>query len=648
MSYKYNNTNIMNLMSNQVYAENITSAFLSMIKMPNMLSKKLKYLIVMPVIGYEHDIRYVFFIGIAMISSALKASGRNVHTLNLNYKKNPYHELQLYIEKNNIDVVMTGGCSGHFWNIKKIINIVKEINTNIVTIVGGHIITTDPETAMEALEFADYGVIGEGDVTVNNLANILETNGDISELKGIISKQGDSWFVHAPQEIITNLDILPFPDYEGFEYHHLFNKKPNSDYNIDNRFYDLKYIHISISRACLCKCTFCFPGCSNEYRQMSTAFVRKLINRLLTVYPEIEAVCPCDGLTFINNKQALEFSKLMMSFNIKWRCNIRAGSINKETLNTMKNSGCAYAFMGIESADDRVLNSMQKNITINQIEETLAIAKELDFHIKGRLIFGDLDEDYETMQNTINWRYKNKDEIIDFSIITAYPGTIIYNTALERGIIKDRVKFLKEGCPLVNVSRLTDDEYYVLPALINTLNNSFLVKKLYDPVVITYNDYSVSLKGICPFCQKYICFMNSKNVFNYTPKSCPACYKPVNANIIEYTNNDRLCNNINMMICDSKAAVWAITPKNYYWLFNIIPNLICDNVFLINEYDIISYNHKIKSLAGKKIYKSDFIYSENIETVISPNNSVVYSVIKKKCKIEFPHVKNIVHITELM
>ena len=144
---------------------NVTEEFLSMIKLPEPTGKKLNYLIVMPKQA-EKPFQYVFPTGMGIVAASLKASGRSVFTLNLTYKENPMEVLKQTIIKEKIDVVMTGGLSGQYSLLKEIIDTVKSICPDIITAVGGGIITAEPEVAMQALECADYGMIGEGEITI--------------------------------------------------------------------------------------------------------------------------------------------------------------------------------------------------------------------------------------------------------------------------------------------------------------------------------------------------------------------------------------------------------------------------------------------------------------------------------------------------
>lgn len=94
--------------------------------------------------------------------------------------------LRQTIIDNSINVVFTGGLSGQYFRLKEIFDAVKLVDPNIITCVGGGIITAEPTVAMEALGSADFGIIGEGEITVNTLAYALENDEDVRQVKGIV------------------------------------------------------------------------------------------------------------------------------------------------------------------------------------------------------------------------------------------------------------------------------------------------------------------------------------------------------------------------------------------------------------------------------------------------------------------------------
>ena len=139
----------------------------------------------------------------------------------------------------------------------------------------------------------------------------------------------------------------------------------------------------------------------------------------------------------------------------------------------LKDSNCRYVFLGIESADNRILKSMRKNITIEQVERALEMTINAGLDTRSTIILGDAVENMESAYKTINWWLEHrKYSSIVIDMIIAFPGSILYKNARENGRIPDPVRFLHDGCPIINLStEMTDDEYLQLVKDISEYNH---------------------------------------------------------------------------------------------------------------------------------------------------------------------------------
>ena len=634
-------------LDNATEIQNITPEFLSIIKLPQAGNRKLNYLMVVPRSTKDNNTTYGFPLGIAFVTSALKASGRNVFTLNLNYKDNPEEMLKKTITSYKIDVVMTGGFSIQFRELKMIIDSAKEAKPDVVTVVGGGIISSDPKTAMEALENADYGVIGEGEITVNALAFALESCSDPIELDGVISRKEDGkWSLREKWSDISDLNVLPFPDYKGLEYNQIFNKS-KFEFGPLRNVGTSEIAYITTSRSCPFKCTFCFHTCGDNFRVFSLDYVFDQLDYLISLYPEIKGVCLQNEYPFKNKKYALEFCRRIKTYNLAWKCNIHAGLASDEVLSALKDSGCVDVCMGVESADDRILKSMRKNTTISDIEKAFEFAGKNGLLMRGNLIFGDLEETLESAWNSMCWYNTHTDWNINMWFIRAFPGSHIYNVACHKGIIKNRVQFLKDGCPSVNVSSMTDYEYHFLYDMVNSVRPD---EKLIDAKIVPQSNYTVNIMARCPHCLNNVEFTCFEYVFNNVPQNCQICGKWIVVNPIALCDFEKLRRNAETLLGVDACAVWAVSRKNIYWLLKSIPLLKTENAFFINTHEKIDYANIgfMKIFEGKSIHTPEAINKECVKNILVPNNPKVFEQIKTHCSAEYPHVQRIVHITELM
>ena len=147
----------------------------------------MNYLLVMPRFIDKVGEWYQFPLGIPYVSSCMKAAGLNVYTVNMNHEEGDVADtVQEYIKKYEIGMVLTGGLSFQYNAIKEILRAAKEYDPTITTVAGGGIITSAPEAGMMVLEFADYGIIGEGEETTPELCRVVAEHGDPLSVNGLI------------------------------------------------------------------------------------------------------------------------------------------------------------------------------------------------------------------------------------------------------------------------------------------------------------------------------------------------------------------------------------------------------------------------------------------------------------------------------
>jgi radical SAM superfamily enzyme YgiQ (UPF0313 family) len=559
--------------------ENITEEFLDMIRLPNSDCKALNYLIVMPPV-VSVDIQYRFPTGLALVSSGLKASGRNVFTLNLTYKENRTELLRCMIEENKIDVVATGGLSGQYSLLREICDTAKETPRNPLTIVGGGIITADPEVAMNALETADYGVVGEGEIAINALAYALETDADASAVSGVIVKNGG---YTPPCSEIGNLDCLPFPDYEGLEYGECLKRKHSGAYFVDE--YGMS---IALSRSCTHNCTFCFHSSGKRYRRRSINNVFKEIDWLKSKY-DFHRMSISDELFGGDADYIEEFCDRIKPYNIQYCVQFRVDTANEHIFRLLRESGCVSAILGVEHVNDKILKSMRKHITVGQIEAAFDAAAKVGLPANGNIIFGDVEETQETVMQCLQWWKSHPNYHLNVNWLITFPGSHIYKVACNNGLISDRVKYLREGCPQINLSKMSDAEYEKMHAEVS----------------------------------KYIVF-NELNRISYDMNSV-----------------------LKKLTINHKIAVWPVRVGEILALEDIAP-AFCDseNVYFVN---INTKDHSLMTSVfqiGRNIHLPTIIDDKQIDLVICPR-LLFLDEIRDICRNEYPSVREVVHLSEV-
>ncbi|MCR5030678.1 MAG: radical SAM protein [Selenomonadaceae bacterium] len=547
----------------------------------------MNYLFVMPRFVQNVGDQYIFPLGIAYVSAALKATGRNVYCLNLNLDiRNIDNLIEEYIKKYDISCIATAGLSPHFCQIRDFISYAKKIRPSIVSIVGGGLMTASPEVVMKGIPAADIGIINEGELTIQELAEHIENGNSLENVAGIYYRNQRSELVKTkPRKDIEDLDSLPFPDYDGFGF--------------DGHSGD---VTLCTSRSCPYQCAFCFHTCGLKYRSRSLDNIFKEIDWLVEKY-DIKAVGILDELFSINNDKVNEFCRRIKNYNLKWSCQLRVDNIDLDTLVNMKEAGCDSISFGIESADNRVLKSMKKHITIEQVEYALDIAKKAKIQPFGNLLIGDIADDVESVRTNIAWFQKHPELNLDIIRTLILPGSSLYKYAVANGYIKDEVAYLERGEFAINITKMNSDEYKRCVALINEvkLNHEYLGKNL-KCIRLHPEDHTISAECTCPSCGQE---MNVRlaDFFALENWACINCGQNFNLNLYQYYQNTIEENLQSFLESGGKIIIWGMgtVARRFAVTSRIFSH---ENIYLVDKSPLI-YGTEMR---GKKILNPETLH----------------------------------------
>lgn len=600
--------------------------------------KKKNILIIMPRLVKNPQEGYQFPLGIAYISSAMKQAGLNVFTLNLNHDLRSIDEiLKEKIEVNNIDIVMSGGISVQYNSLHNILQVARKIKPKIKIIVGGGMISADPQTAMEALEYADIGVIGEGEITNVELVNAIQENRDLKDVKGLVFEEEGKYIITKPREEIEDLDSIPFPDYDGFELNKYLELPPPDVNNLMEK----RMAFILGSRGCPFQCTFCFHTVGKKYRQRSIKSITDEIDWLVEKY-KVEFLFMADELFGSQKKRLKEFCEYMKNKKLGWRGSFRVDNIDEESIEFLKMGNCSIIGLGLESADNRILASMKKYITIEKIEKALKIVHESKIPFSGNFIFGDINETVETAKTTLDWWEKHPEYSLNLWPVVPYPGSYLYEYACKKGIIKDKIEFLKEGCPAVNVSNMNKSEVSWLSKTL--LESPFKKNKNIQNIKIIHRNEKtgrISFFGECASCGHKNTYKDIRLLISVSV-TCSKCAQKHNTPFPQELR-ENFAKNLEILLKKyDKIGLWGVTFHTIY-LYKDFEIFRSPKIFAI---DNVSSKQMI-DLEGKQVYAPDILKDEKIPVVISFYPNSTQQIIDQVNEL-YPYTKTIIDAHNLM
>lgn len=273
------------------------------------------------------------------------------------------------------------------------VDAMKSIEHDTVKIIGGpHVSCFDCNNDF------DVTVKGEGELALTSICNT--------------SKIENCRIVGSP---IWDLDKLPFPDreWDGFKnYRYIF-----KDHNFTTAI---------TSRGCPYRCGFCFNMFGTKVRFMSAEKVIEEANIIKDL--GYDGIMYYDDTFTLNKNRAKKIYNGLHDIDIKFRCFVRANTVNYDLLKHMKDNGCIEIGMGVESGSQKILNNINKGITVEQCKKVISDCHKIGLSIKIFLMIGLPSENKHTIEETKKLITESKPDDFDITIYTPFPNTNIYDT----------------------------------------------------------------------------------------------------------------------------------------------------------------------------------------------------------------------------
>ncbi len=390
----------------------------------------MKILIVNPPIRLSDKPRNIPH-GLAIIANIIrKKLGIIPEFLDLNAHRYSDEETLRKLRESEFDVVLIGGLIPVYKRIIALADIFRRINPSCVIIAGGSAAMSVPDLLLENSE-VDVICAGEGEVVIIELLKGLENHrlSELTEIGGFWFKVGDEIISSGKRDLIQNLDIdSDLPAYDLLPMHvYLANPVVGLGKDID---------FIS-GRGCPFNCTFCYQPWGRKFRAHSIDFVLDGLRHLKEKY-NIDFVSFQDDEFMAKPKRVYEFCERVQNAvpGLLWSCTGRVNFVNEDIVEVMKKAGCVSISYGIESGSQRMLDSMKKNATIDQMEEAVRINRKYGLMLPVSFIIGMPGEDRESCRETVEFCVRNDISLKSMMYATPYPGTELFDFALASGRLK--------------------------------------------------------------------------------------------------------------------------------------------------------------------------------------------------------------------
>ena len=301
---------------------------------------------------------------------------------------------------------------------------VKEVSRNIPVIVGGPHPSCYPEEVMKD-ENIDYAVIREGERTFLEMVRCLSSGKKPSLIKGVYLRENGSILFTGEQDLIENLDELPFPAWDLVNPKNYFKK-----FRFTPVGQKIPYIAVITSRACPYRCIYCHNMFGKKPRLRSPVNVVDEIEEV-TKRIGVNEVEVFDDIFNIHEDRVVGIFEEVMRRNLKLRFSfpngLRSDRLSRKTLEVMRRGGTYYISFAIESGSPRLQKLIKKNLDLDKARRAIEDAVSLGIFSNGFFMLGFPTETEEEMKMTLDFAFNSPLHIAMFFIVVPHKGTELFN-----------------------------------------------------------------------------------------------------------------------------------------------------------------------------------------------------------------------------
>ncbi|MBW3015166.1 B12-binding domain-containing radical SAM protein [Candidatus Woesearchaeota archaeon] len=361
-------------------------------------------------------------LGLCYLSAYAKENGFKELDLIDMRKLKGWEDFKEEVRRRNPDVIGVSMNSPEFDIVNKVLKLVKEVDAKIITVLGGMHPSMEVQEVIDNKD-VDYIIKGEGEISFTELLKSLE--------KG-----------ERPERIIEgvrpDLDALPFPDRELFDFKHIM---------MHPYFIDFKppFVTIITGRGCMYNCSFCQPAERMVFGKVRRISVERVIQELkfLKQRYDFKSYMITDDCLIEHPDWVSDYCKrikeegLVMPFYCQGRADLIVRYEDK--IKELAEIGLTYVSIGFESGNQRVLDFLRKQLKVEDNYNCVKVCKKYGIKILGHFMGGIPTETNEEFMDTVRlmkWIKKEYSEgaRIGCGFYTPHPGSDLYEYCKEHDL----------------------------------------------------------------------------------------------------------------------------------------------------------------------------------------------------------------------
>ncbi len=362
-------------------------------------------------------------LGLAYLASLL-VNDHDVEIIDFNIERKRWKHFPFA----GYDVIGISADTARYSTAMKIAKLAKAGGAKVV--MGGPHVSFFDEDALRS-GFVDYIIKNEGEYSFHSLIKSLSGEIPIDDVQGL-SRISDGEIVRtAPAPFINDLDSLPFPARDLLPLRRYKEK-------IDGR----PMTTMITSRGCPFNCNFCSSSQFSGVRWRPRS-VENLIEEIDLIHGKYgySAINFIDDNFTLNPDRAVKLSERIVAggYDLYWEAMSHVETVVKHPsmVTAMAKAGLKWMFLGFESGSQEILNEYGKKSSVADAKKAVDILHENGVKIIGAFILGALGDSEHTMRQTIDLAKSLNPSRAQFSLLTPYPGTKLFERVKEKLLTND-------------------------------------------------------------------------------------------------------------------------------------------------------------------------------------------------------------------
>lgn len=334
------------------------------------------------------------------------------------------------------DVILFSVIERHYWLFDLLARRCKEVAPETPIIVGGILATIYPSILLEH-PCVDYVVYGEGETFMDELADSFADPDRFRTTRNLMFRTPEGNVVRNPLAPLTNMDEVPFQEWEGFDIRQLL-KPYEGNVWIGGSF--------EFSRGCFKRCAFCVapqlrksygPEEARRYHRTKSperaiAEIREKKERYSLTFL---AMCDTDFLLGVPDEVVEEFCRLYKKeIGIPWIIQSSAESFTERKLAAIVQAGCVSASIGVESGSPRMRKQvLKKDVPLETVKRAFDLCRDHNFRTTANYMIGLPYETEEDVWETIRFNRFLNPPSVAITYFTPFLGTELYDVCVREG-----------------------------------------------------------------------------------------------------------------------------------------------------------------------------------------------------------------------